>query len=77
MSKKITAAFAALSFMASYGVAFAAPLPKVTICHNTGSDSNPVFEITVSENALSAFLAEGDFVVDESHPCTTGGPTPE
>ena len=30
----------------------AAPAPKVTICHGTGSATNPYVIITVSENAL-------------------------
>jgi hypothetical protein len=32
----------------------------VTICHHTGSASNPTVTITVSANALPAFLAQGD-----------------
>ena len=35
---------------------------RVTICHNTGSETNPTNTITVSVNALPAHLAHGDTV---------------
>lgn len=34
----------------------------VTICHRTGSDTNPTVTISVSENALNGHLAHGDTI---------------
>jgi hypothetical protein len=34
----------------------------VTICHHTGSRTNPTVTITVSRNALPAHFAHGDTV---------------
>lgn len=51
---------------ASVGTASAVPVDhgqqtnKVTICHATGSETNPYVEITISENALPAHLRHQD-----------------
>ncbi len=51
---------------------------KVYVCHNTGSDTNPVFLIEVSENAVDSLLAKGDFVLPEGQlTCDGGDPVPE
>jgi hypothetical protein len=49
----------------------------VTICHATGSDTNPYVEITVSENAVKAHRAHqhGEDVVGVTGPCPTTTPT--
>jgi hypothetical protein len=42
---------------------------EVTICHRTGSATNPYVQITISRNVLDAHLRHGD-------PAPTGGPCP-
>jgi len=41
---------------------------KITICHATGSETNPYVEITISENAWPAHQAHGDI-----YPVPAGG----
>ena len=47
---------------------------KVSICHRTGSDSNPYNLITVSTNALDAHRAHGDLVPAPAEGCPAGTP---
>lgn len=58
------------SSISNLGTASAAPMPKVTICHQTGSASNPWVEISVNGNAVSKHMTNhGDFIVDDDNPC--------
>lgn len=51
---------------------------KVFVCHNTGSDTNPVFLLEVSENAVDSLLAKGDYLLPEGQlTCQGGDPVPE
>ena len=50
---------------------------KVTICHATGSESNPFVEITISENAVEAHFRDGhQRGEDVFGPCPTPTPQP-
>ena len=42
---------------------------RVTICHRTGSASNPVVRITVDQNALDAHEAHGDTFPGQNNQC--------
>lgn len=62
--------------------ALAAPAPKVTICHATGSESNPYVPVTIAaqawENGHSPHAVHiGDFLMTTGRPCgLTSTPTP-
>ena len=46
------------------------PFPKVTVCHPTGSASNPWVETTVSGNTRNGHrVPDGGFLVSEAQPC--------
>jgi hypothetical protein len=57
----------------------AAPTPKITICHFTGSESNPYNVLDVSEKSLQGHLNHGDFRYYSSccsNLVLSGGPSP-
>ena len=59
--KKVLAAagIASLALLATSAPAIAGPDDKISICHATGSESNPYAEITISENGLNGHNAQG------------------
>lgn len=69
----VTLGVAGLILGASAGSA-AAESDKVTICHATGSESNPYVEITVSANSAHLDKHEDDFLADGG--CTIPVVTP-
>ena len=59
--KKVLAAagIAGLALLGISAPANAGPDDKISICHATGSESNPYVEITISENGLNGHYAQG------------------
>ncbi|MDR7084507.1 hypothetical protein J2X01_003818 [Arthrobacter ginsengisoli] len=76
--KKVLAAagIAGLALLGASGPANADPDNKISICHSTGSESNPYVEITISENGLNGHYArgahDGDIVPAPASGCPAG-----
>ncbi|MBI3627618.1 MAG: hypothetical protein HY220_02640 [Candidatus Sungbacteria bacterium] len=75
--KKIITSVSVLIGVLAASAAMADGADKVTLCHVTGSGTNPFVVITVNKNALPAHLAIGDFLFPPSGDCANpGGPGP-
>jgi ABC-type sugar transport system substrate-binding protein len=77
--KKILVFVCLFSVLFVAGVIFASKSSasdKVTICHATGSETNPFVEITVSLNALKGHEQHGDVIPAPDAGCDGISPDP-
>ncbi len=49
---------------------------KVTICHHTNSEKNPIVVISVNAHAFDAHMGHGDSLYDSVNGCEEGGGGP-
>ena len=63
MKKVLFILMIAMLLLAMAIPAFAAPAPKIGVCHLTSSESNPWVLIHIRDKALGAHLGHGDQVV--------------
>ena len=72
----VVVGIAGLVLLGASAPANADPEGKISICHATGSESNPYVEITISENGLNGHNAQGvhdgDIVPAPSGGCPSG-----
>lgn len=79
MTRKIFGLLFAVAFAFVISGVAQAKTDKALVCHVTGSDSNPAVLIRVSDNAVSAHLGHGDYLLPQGQiDCSgTPGPVPE
>ncbi len=60
--RTVLVSFTVLMLFVSAGTVLADQEPKITICHNTASETNPQVTITIDQNAWPAHQAHGDTI---------------